>query len=86
MKLCHYRVTKFAKFGLACFSLTRKCASETHSFDKGRTKKLNESPTLSAGADPGGSQHCLGHGQNFVLLVLLVVFGVAQLPVTRSDL
>ena len=34
-----------------CFSLTRKCASETHSFDKHkrRTKKLNKSPTLSVG-------------------------------------
>ena len=26
-----------------------KCTSETHSFDKGRTKKSNEFPTLSVG-------------------------------------
>ena len=25
------------------------CSSETYSFDKGRTKRLNESPTLSVG-------------------------------------
>ena len=29
--------------------LTRKCASETHRFDKGHAKKLNESPALSVG-------------------------------------
>ena len=30
-----------------CFSFMSKCASEKHSFDKGCTKKLNESPPLS---------------------------------------
>ena len=34
---------------ITCFSFMCKCVSEMHSFDKGRTKKLNESPTLSVG-------------------------------------
>ena len=33
----------------SCFSLTCKCTSDMHSFEKGSTKKLNESPTLSVG-------------------------------------
>ena len=31
--------------------------------------------TLLSGADPGGGQLCLGHGQIFGKLVLLLVFG-----------
>ena len=34
-----------------------------------KNNKKNKDP----GADPGGGQHCLGHG--FCLLVLLLVFG-----------
>ena len=33
----------------ACFSLTRKCASETHSFDEGRTKKIKQVPNSVSG-------------------------------------
>ena len=47
--------------------------------------------TTSPGADPGGDQHCLGHGQIFgrakqlfclLVLVLILVFGCGP---TSSD-
>ena len=41
--------TEEMTLGETCFSPTRKCASETHSFDKRCTKNINESPTLSVG-------------------------------------
>ena len=69
-------MTQGRKVGYTMLFPYVQCASETHSFDKGRTKRLNESPTLSVGPPKEDTRTLVYKTQGKSLVTMIIMFGI----------